>query len=168
MIRDSGLPMRAAFTIWLAMIAIVGCHRQSETRKVDFPDSNEVTGWTRTGIIRAFSADDLWKYIDGEAERYLKAGVQGVSTADYKFQGKLDAVVDIYAMTTESGAEKIFQSEPEANSQSARLGDNARVYSQSLVFRKGRYLVRITAYQESSETQPALLALARGVEQRLS
>ena len=169
--------MIANFTIWrgslliglcLAVLGIAGCHRRAENSASPFPASNEAAGWARTGDIRTFAAADLWKYIDGEAERYLKAGVQRVSTADYRFRDKSDAVVDIYTMGSEAGAEKIFESEPAANADTPRLGDAARLYSQSLVFRKGPYLVRITAYEDSPETKPALLGLARCIEQRLA
>ena len=47
------------------------------------------------------------------------------------------------------------------------LGDDARLYGQSLVFRKGRYLTRIVAYDESPEVQPAILALGRAVAEHL-
>jgi len=167
----------ANFTIWrgslliglcLAVLGIAGCHRRAENSASPFPASNEAAGWARTGDIRTFAAADLWNYIDGEAERYLKAGVQKASTADYRFHDKSDAVVDIYIMGSAAGAEKIFESEPAANADTPRLGDAARLYSQSLVFRKGPYLVRITAYEDSAETKPALLGLARFIEQRLA
>jgi hypothetical protein len=120
------------------------------------------------GDIRTFEAADLWKYIDGEAERYLKAGVQRVFTADYRFQNTFDAVVDIYTMGSAEGAKKIFDSEPAGNAKPIQLGDGARLYSQSLVFRKGQYLVRIVAYQESAEMPQAIVALGRNIERRIT
>jgi len=152
----------------LAFLGFAACHRSAGNSAPPFPASNEAAGWARTGEIRTFAAADLWKYIDGEAERYLKAGVETVSTADYRFRDKFDAVVDIYTMENAAGAEKIFASEPAANADAPRLGDSARLYSQSLVFRKEPYLVRITAYEDSPETKPALLGLARSIEQRLT
>ena len=122
----------------------------------------------KTSDIRTFEAADLWKYIDGEAERYLKAGVQRTSTAEYKFHDRLEAVVDIYTMGNTEGAKRILESEPVGNAKSVQLGDSARLYGQSLVFRKGPYLVRIVAYEESSEVQQALLGLGHGIEQRLA
>ena len=53
------------------------------------------------------------------------------------------------------------------SAQAVSLGDAGFAYAQSVVFRKGHSLVRIVAYQSTPETQPALLALARGVETRL-
>jgi hypothetical protein len=122
----------------------------------------------KTGETRTFEAADLWRYIDGEAERYLKAGAQRVSTADYKFENKVDAVVDIYTMGNAPGAEKIFKSEPAVDVKPIQVGDEARLSSQSLVFRKGTFLVRIVAFEESTETQQALLQLGHGVELRLA
>jgi hypothetical protein len=40
-------------------------------------------------------------------------------------------------------------------------------YAQSISFRKGVYLVRIVAYESTTDTPQALLALAHGVEAKL-
>lgn len=156
-----------ALTIMLCVASFgdAGCTRQAANTL--FP-STEVAGWARAGDIRTFEATDLWKYIDGEAERYLKAGVQRVSTADYKFENKIAAVVDIYTMGNREGTAKILESEPMGDAKQVRLGDGARLYSQSLVFRKGPYLVRIVAYQESAEIPQAIEELGRSIEARLT
>ena len=152
----------------VALLLNAGCKRQAGTAPSLFPASNQVAGWAKTGDTRTFEAADLWKYIDGEAERYLKAGVQRVSTTDYKFQNQVEATADIYAMGNAESAEKILESEPAVDAKPIQLGDAARLSSQSLVFRKGAYLVRIVAFEESPETQQALLQLGRGIEPRLA
>ena len=152
----------------VALLPDGGCKRQPRMERSFFPASNQVAGWEKTGETRTFESADLWKYIDGEAERYLKAGAHKVSTADYKFQNKVDAVVDIYTMGNAEGARKIFESEPAGDAKPAQLGDGARLHSQSLVFCKGAFLVRIVAYEESAETQQALLQLGQGIEPRLA
>jgi len=152
----------------VALLLDASCKRQPGTEQSLFPASNQVGGWAKTGETRTFEAADLWKYIDGEAERYLQAGVQRVSTTDYEFENKVNAVVDIYTMGNASGAEKIFKSEPAVDVKPMQLGDEARLSSQSLVFRKGTFLVRIVAFEELAETQQALLQLGQGVELRLA
>lgn len=154
-------------SLFLVLVAAGGCNRRAANPIFPFPASNEIADWARTGEIRTFPADDLWKYIDGEAERYLKASVQTASTADYKFQGKSDAVVDIYTMLSIAGAKQLFESESAGDARVVQLGDAAHLYSASLVFRKGPYLVRITAYEDSAEMQSALLSLGRGLEGQL-
>ena len=152
----------------VALLLGASCKRQAGTEQSFFPASNQVSGWAKTGDMRTFEAADLWKYIDGEAERYLKAGVQRVSTSDYRFQNKVEAVVDIYIMGNAEGAERILQSEPTVDVKPIQLGDDARLSSQRLVFRKGAYLVRIVAFEESAETPQALLQLGHGIEARLA
>jgi hypothetical protein len=90
------------------------------------------------------------------------------STSDYKYQGKLEATVDVYTMSKPDGAKTILEADPQhGNTGNAGLGDAAHVNAQSVVFRKGPYLVRIVAYQSSPQTQQALLVLAHGVEAKL-
>jgi len=155
-------------TLGVALLLGASCKRQPGGEQSFFPATNQVARWAKIGDTRTFEAADLWKYIDGDAERYLKAGVQRVSTSDYKLQNMVDAVVDIYTMGNAEGAEKVFKSEPAVDVKSIQLGDDARLSNQSLVFRKGAYLVRIVAYEESAETEQALLDLGRGIELRLA
>ena len=164
------MAMRSALLVaWcLVFFASASCNRAAKTSASPFPDSNVVEGWAKTGDIRTFQAADLWKYIDGDAERYLKAGVQRVSTADYKFKNKVDAVVDIYTMGNAEGAAKIFESEPAGDARPVQLGDGARLYGQSLVFHKGSNLVRIVTYEESAETPQAIVQLGGSIERRLT
>jgi uncharacterized protein DUF6599 len=166
MAARSNLRAASLTAVCMALLAVAGCNRQPGVEAA-FPASNAVAGWTRTSGVRTFEAADLWKYIDGEAEKYLRAGVQRASTADYKFQSKPEAVVEIYTMSNANGAAQILDSEPVADAKLVPLADGARLFSQSLVFRKGRYLVRVVTYQELAEGQQALLALGRGIEERL-
>ncbi len=134
-----------------------------------FPDSTTAPqGWARSDDIRTYPPAQLSDYIDGDAEKYLRANVQSTSTADYKFQSKFDAVADIYTFSDPAGAKAIFDSEPSAGAATPPVGDAARLYEQSLIYRKGRYLVRIVAYQATPELQQALLALGKSIEPRLA
>ena len=150
--------------LMLAGLMGVGCKKKAAD---PFPPSGAVAGWQKTANTRTFAAADLWQYIDGGAEQYVNAGVTMCATSDYKFQGNLEAVVDVYRFNTADGAKQLFRADPATNSQSAQLGDEARVYGQSVVFRQGQVLVRIVAYESGPRTAEALLALGRGVQGRL-
>jgi hypothetical protein len=93
--------------------------------------------------------------------------VVSAATSDYKYQGQLEAVVDVYTMGDSAGARKILEAGQTKDAKSVQLGDAALVYEQSVTFRKGPHLVRIVAYESSPDGPQALLALARGVEARL-
>lgn len=161
--------LRAKFwtTVVLALMAAVsvtGCKK----KMVDaFPASGSVSGWEKTGDTRTFAAKDLWQYIDGDAEQYVSAGVVSTSTSDYRYQGKLEAVVDVFTMGDQAGAQKILDKSQSSNAKQVQLGDAGLAFEQSVNFRKGPYLVRIVAYESSPDAQQALLALAQGVGAKL-
>jgi hypothetical protein len=153
----------------LAVLATTpGCSRHAGIPANPFPASDEVAGWVKTGDTRTFSAAELWSYIDGDAERYVKAGLQSTSTSDYNFKNSFDTVVDIYTMGDAKSAGAILEGEPAGQAKPVSIGDGGRLYGGSLVFRKGRYLVRAVAYKQSSEVQQALQDLGREIERRLS
>src|ERR1035438_154918 len=104
-----------------------------------FPESGDVPGWTKLGETRAFEAADLWKYVDGDAERYLRAGVRRTLTANYRYADTVEAVADIHLMEAPRGAVSVFDAEPPAGSRALALGDAGRSYGQSLTFRRGPF-----------------------------
>jgi hypothetical protein len=161
--RCTGVAIAAVLTLVVA--AGVGCKKKLAD---PFPASGAVAGWEKSGKTQTYDAANLYEYIDGGAEQYIGAGVVGVSTSDYKFQGSLEATVDVYTMKAADGAKTIFDADPPTtDSKSVQLGDAARLYGQSVVFRKGPTLVRITAFEAAPGEGDALLALAHGIEGRV-
>src|SRR5579871_2513302 len=153
-----------AATMLLAIASLPGCKKAA----VDpFPATGAVAGWVKTGDTRTFAARDLYQYIDGDAEQYVAAGVVTTSTADYKYQGILEATVDVHTMADAGGADKLFPKNQSADGKGAAIGDAAVVNAQSVVFRKGVHLVRIVAYQSAAGAPDALPALARGIAAKL-
>ena len=155
---------------WIAVVMIVaavagtGCKKKASN---PFPASNAIAGWQKTSDTRVFAAKDLWQYIDGDAEQYVSAGVVSTSTSDYKYQGKLEATVDVYTMGDAAGARKILETGKTNEAKAVQVGDAGIAYAQSIIFRKGTALVRIVAYESTPDTPQALLALAHGVEAKL-
>ncbi len=151
----------------IAMVALAagsGCKKG----KVDpFPASGAIAGWQKTDATRVFAAKDLWQYIDGDAEHFIQAGVVSASTAGYTYNGQLEAVVDVYTMGGPDGARKILETGLTRDAQKIQLGDEGVQYAQSVSFRKGCYVVRIVAYEATSDAPQAMQALARGVEAKL-
>jgi polyferredoxin len=140
---------------------------EKKTKLDPFPPSGTVAGWQKTGDTRTFAAKDLYEYIDGDAEQYISAGVVTTSTADYKYKGQLEATADVYTMGDAAGARKILEKGQTKEAKTVQLGDAGIAYAQSVIFRKGPYLVRIVAFDSTPETPQALLALARSIEARL-
>jgi hypothetical protein len=153
-----------AVLVMVAAVAVPGCKKKIAD---PFPASGSVAGWQKASDTRVFAAKDLWQYIDGDAEQYLSAGVVSTSTSDYKYQGQLEATVDVYTMKDAAGARKILETGQTTDAKSIQLGDAGVAYAQSVIFRKGPSLVRIVAFESTPDSAQALLALAHGVEAKL-
>ena len=151
----------AALLAVILLLAVPGCKKKTAD---PFPTSGLVAGWEKTSDTRIFEPKDLWQYIDGDSEQYIQAGVVSTSTSDYKYQGQIEAVVDVYMMDGPEGAQTILDRGKTKEAQRLQIGDEGLQYSQTVTFRKGRALVRIVAYQSSPATTQALISLARQVE----
>ncbi len=148
----------------IAVAMLPGCKKKIAN---PFPASGAVAGWEKSSETRTFEPKDLWQYIDGDSEQYIQAGVVSTSTSDYKFNGKLEAIVDVYTMAGPDGAQTILERGQTKDAKIVSIGDQALQYAQSVTFRKGPHLVRIVAYQSDADTPQALMALAHGVETNL-
>jgi hypothetical protein len=156
--------------LWAIALSFLlpGCGREPAAVPKDFfPESNEVLGWSKVGETRTFAAASLWQYIDGDAEKYIQAGVQKTLTASYRYKDSTEATVDIHVMAAADGPRKIMDAESAAESQPVALGDAGRRYGASLIFRSAQYLVRVVAYKSSPEVGKALVELGRGIEKNL-
>lgn len=161
----SGLTL--ALVLGVVLFFCCACRRPAATPSAFFPDSAEAPGWSKAPEIRTFPAAKLSDYIDGDAEKYLKVGVRSVATADYKFQQQVQATADVYVFSSPDGAKAILESEPVMDAKTSAIGDASELFSQSLTFREGPYLVRIVAYQDAPEVSPALLRLGQAIEKKL-
>ena len=162
--RVSLLFVSTWIVILIATTAISGCKGKKAN---PFPASGGVAGWEKSSETRTFEPKDLWQYIDGDSEQFIQAGVVSTSTSDYKYKGQLEAVVDVYTMSGPDGAQTILERGQTKEAKTVRLGDEGLQYAQSVNFRKGRFLVRIVAYESTPDTPPALIALAHGIETNL-
>lgn len=154
----------AVAALALAVVVLAGCKK---TAVDPFPASGDVSGWQKTDGTRTFAAQDLWQYIDGDADHFVQAGVVSTATSDYTYQGHVEAVVDVHTFRSGDSARTLLETGLTRDAQHIQLGDEGIAYAQSVSFRKGKALVRVVAYESTPETPQALLALARGVESRL-
>ena len=170
--RDSGFGIRGSGFATTAAIVILtlfsACNSKTASKAGEpFPKSGEVAGWAKSGETRVFPAANLWEYIDGDADRYIQAGVEQTLTADYRYENKADAVADVHILKSPDGPRKLMEAESSAGSRPASVGDEARLYASNLVFRKGRYLVRVVAYEETPEINKGLVELGQAIEKKL-
>jgi len=148
---------------------LAGCRAKAPSAPADFfPASQSVESWVKSSDTRTFEASHLWEYIDGDAEKYIQAGVVKTLTSDYRFNNKVDATADVYVMAKPEGAKKIYDSEAGAESHAVEVGEAGRIAKGSLTFHQGPYFVRLVAYEDSPEVTKGLADLAGAINSRLS
>jgi hypothetical protein len=156
----------AAFSV---LTLSAGCHSKPAPEHQDdyLPEAGQVEGWEKSSATRTFPADRLYEYIDGDADRYLKCGVERVLTSDYRYRGKIEAVADVFVMKDQAAAMAAFESQPANGSLPVQIGDAGRGYPEMLMFRQGRFFTRVVAYDEGPELPGAMLLLGRAIAERV-
>ena len=162
-------PPAACVATFILATLLVGCKSKAPATPVEFfSDSISAPGWVKSGAARTFEAGHLWEYVDGDADKYIQAGVVKTLTCDYKFNIRTDATVDVYVMGSAAGARKIYDGESSEGSRPLSIGDASRYAKGSLTLRQGPYFVRLVAYEDSPEITAAITALAVAVSNHLT
>jgi hypothetical protein len=73
------------------------------------PSSGALPGWMLVGEPEEFPGEDLWKHINGAADRYLDYGCTSLAVAYYRLEGsESEIAVEIYRMEDELGSFGIY------------------------------------------------------------
>ena len=129
------------------------------------PDCGILPGWQQHGPVRNYEADNLFEYMDGNAEGYLIYGygkLQGVSC-----QKEGDTVlIDVHEMASPEAAWGIFAANRAPELPVEAIGTVCQVAPRKVIFAKDKYLVEITA--ETEKDHSALLRqAAQAMEKRI-
>jgi Family of unknown function (DUF6599) len=130
------------------------------------PASGALAGWTRSKPPQAYTADNLWEFIDGAAETYVAFGFQDALGAGYTFGGA-DVSIEIYQMSDSLHAFGIYTQERPPAPQPAPVGTDGYTNSNVLVFWKGPCYVKLIANRPDQPGSAALAALAGAISGKL-
>ena len=124
-----------------------------------------VPGWRQDGALRHFTADNLYEYMDGNAESYLAYGftqMQGVTCKS----GENTLVIDISEMVDADAAYGIFSANRDPGHPLEKIGMGGQIMPRRGTFAKGNYYVEISATPDLDHT-PALTAFIAAMEKLL-
>ena len=119
-------------------------------------------GWTQQGQPRSYTSDNLFEYMDGNAEGYLIYGFQkmaGVSCVN----GGDTFVVDISEFADPDSAYGMFTSNRDGQQPTAQIGMAGQMIPRRLIFVKDKYFFEIAANPAKDHT-PGLKAFAAKLE----
>jgi len=115
------------------------------------PACNLVPGWSQAGPDRTYVADNLFEYMDGNAEGYLIYGflkMQGVTCK----KGDVTFVVDLSDFGDADLAYGMFTSNVDGRQPTQKIGMNGQIVPRRAFFAKGRYFLEIAANPEGDYT----------------
>ena len=139
-----------------------------EVLRTLLPKRTEIKGWKVTLGPQFFEPQNLWEYINGQAEMYLDYGFELVATAEYAtLDGFTPMTIEIYQMQSPKHAFGIYAAERSPNDSFIKMGVQGYLSENVLNFWKGLYYVKFTSFQTSSDTNEILMKLAVVIDNKI-
>jgi hypothetical protein len=127
------------------------------------PDCALVPGWQQQGTLRAHDPDNLFDYMDGNAEGYILYRFVALKGVTCKSGG--DTIVfDVFEMADPEFAYGIFSANKDQKQPVERIGMGGQVLPRRATFAKGKYYVELSANPAKDHTA-ALRAFVAAIEQ---
>jgi hypothetical protein len=152
--------LRFAFLLLVCTVVVAPLALAAEVA-----DCSLVPGWRQEGALRHFTADNLYEYMDGNAESYLTYGFTQMRGVTCK-SGENTLVIDISEMVDADAAYGIFSANRDPGHPIGKIGMGGQVMPRRGTFAKGNYYVEISATPDLDHT-PALTAFTAAMEKRL-
>ena len=169
-------PIRHAAII-LMMIAVAACsggdpsqeaQGPSETTGFALPADGEPPGWSLVTELEHYEADNLWEYINGQADFFIDYGFVRVDTAEYRNDQESGSVVlEVYRMGRPQEAFGIFAAERTRDDRPLEIGAGAYLGTNVLGFWQAEQYVKLTSFDDGPAVEQLLIALAEEVSARL-
>jgi len=133
------------------------------------PASGFSPGWALEGSIKKYTGEDLFEYINGEAELYLQFGFKMLTAGLYLKDGneKLGIAADVYEMGSDLEAFGIYANYRKPKAEPVKAGSGGFVSPSQLMFYQGRYFVQLNASGTATQDQAVFLNLAGLVSRNL-
>ena len=130
------------------------------------PDCSLVPGWTQHGPARVHEPDNLFEYMDGNAEGYLLyrfVRMQGVTCRS----GGDTIVFDVSEMADPEWAYGIFTANRDPAGPTERIGMGGQILPRKATFAKDKYYVELSA-EPDKDHRAALRAFVLAMEKRIA
>jgi hypothetical protein len=126
-------------------------------------------GWFLEDKTVLYDRDNLFDYINGEAELYLPYGFEVVATARYAKKGDPDTAIaaDVYRMVSLLGAFGIYSNYRKPDAATSGIGAEGFLSPSQLMFYQDRYFVRLQASGVTSIGRDIFLACGRAISKNL-
>jgi hypothetical protein len=130
------------------------------------PDCSLVPGWTQQGPARSYEADNLFEYMDGNAEGYLIYRFVKMSGVNCRSGGHT-VIVDVSEMADPEFAYGIFAANRDLRAPAERIGMAGQVVPRRAFFVKDKYFIDVSIDRDAPDVARAFaLAMEKRIEGR--
>ena len=162
----------SSIVFWVLLIMIVGgCGGEKETPAEGLqnylPAQLGEAGFIRVSEVRTFAGSALWEYINGQAELYHQYNFVDVATTNYK-AGDIEFETDIYRFSTPDDSYGLYSMFRNPEDDIIDMGVEGFVSPGRIMFTKGVYLVKVTGFDESEDSNRLMVELAEVFDNSLS
>jgi hypothetical protein len=147
------------------VVLVVCLLASAGTAVAQMPPCTAVVGWTQQGDARTYDADNLFEYMDGNAEGYVLyhfVGMKGITCKS----GDTTFNIDISEFEDTEFAYGMFTSTRDPRLPTEKLGVNGQVTQRKGIFTKDKYYVEISANPEKDHSA-ALRAFLSAIEKNI-
>lgn len=160
--------MLRKFVLCVFFIASV-CRAENKLNQL-FPEPHFINGWSLDGRPTHYTPENLYDYIDGEAELFHDYGFRELATLTYYQDSPEDTffVINIYDMGSDLNAFGIYSTYRYPGYDFDSVGVEAIVSDYGLKFYKGQYFVDISMGDATVTIQGAAHAAADTVSKKIN
>jgi hypothetical protein len=115
------------------------------------PVCSLVPGWTQRGPARTYQAENLFEYMDGNAEGYLLYGFVSMQGVNCEKDG-VSLVIDVSDFGDADSAYGMFSANRDPRRPLAKVGAGAQILARRAIVVKGGYYLEIAANPEGDHT----------------
>ena len=139
-----------------------------ETLGVLLPKEVGMGGQRDPSSPEFFDAENLWRYINGQAEMYLDYGFELLATSNYTYTDSSGFMtIEIYQMKGPNHAFGIYAAERSPNDKFINMGVQGYLEANVLNFWKGPYYVKLSSSQSPSNAKKTLMKVASVIADKI-
>jgi len=134
------------------------------------PSQSFAVNWRQDGEPAVYTPDDLFEYINGQAEIYLDYGFQELYTINFIYRNRPDETltVDVYEMATPLNAFGLYSVLRRPGYNFQKLGDTEAVVASFQVrFAKNSKLVQVSTQSKELSIHNDMVKMASLIEEKI-
>jgi len=161
--------MMRCLLILAAVLSIVSPLGAAEKALENVLPADCVAGWPMDGEVATYNPENLYKYIDGEAELYIPYGFRKAATVMYAKPGDKDTgiVVNVFEMGSLLDAFGIYANYRSPSLEQVNIGSEGFVDEAQLMFYQDRYFIQIEVSGDLNEGDPLFRSCAVAISRNL-